>query len=294
MARSAMGIAAALLLAFSGCVSDAGSSASVSASAAPPTFDEATGAIEGYVVNDAFEPLAGAQVGIKDSDQATTADAAGRFALGSLPPATYVVLAQALGYEAQARTILVEAGKAVELQFMLVALPTEEAFTQTLRFEGLIECAWGVSGVATGNCLPIQSTLQQYNLPNPTNTKIIGLFSHSDPKKVASGVFEMEWNPSAALTSGSLLLNVEKELTGIIGGTRYGSAEGKSPLRAVTTDDPWKDLVLTDTTKDQVQTRTFPAATNPPTFVANQRFTVYATACYVEECSDIFSAIKDA
>ncbi|HLE47703.1 MAG TPA: carboxypeptidase-like regulatory domain-containing protein [Candidatus Thermoplasmatota archaeon] len=284
-----------LALVLSGCAgTEAGPSAAGGPTTAPPpTFDETTGAITGYVVNDAFEPIPGAMVGIKETGASATTDAAGAFTFGGLAPAAYTVLAQALGYDSQARPTVVDAGAAVEVQFVLTQLPTEEAYTQTIPFTGLIECAWGLSGAGSGNCLPIQSTLQQYNLGNPTNTRIIGLFNFPDPLKVESGVFEMEWNPSAAMTSGQLLLAVELEQTGIIGGKQYGRAQGNSPIKAVTSKEPWTDLKAGDQTRDQVQTRTFPATTNPPTFVVNQRFTVHASACYVEECGELFTAISD-
>lgn len=261
--------------------------------AEPATFGESTGAIQGLVVDDAINPIAGAIVGVKETDASTTTDAGGRFAFSQLEPGTYTVLANALGYSAVARTVDVVPGELVEVQLTLEALAVVEPYYVVQTFAGLIECAWGLSGAGSGNCLPIQFLIQQYNLSNPTNTRIIGLYAISEPQKVVQGVFEMVWNPSAATTSGQLLLTVELERTGVINGKTYATSQGPSPVKVVTGPEPFKDL-KPDQKLDKVQTRTFPAQTNPPTVVVNQRFTVYATACYLLECGDLYSAVRDA
>lgn len=284
--------------ALAGCVSgQAGGSKSqpddAPRAADPATFGESTGAVQGLVVDDAINPIAGAVVGLTETDASTTTDAGGRFSFSQLEPGTYTVLANALGYSAVARTVDVVAGELAEVQLTLEALAVVEPYHVVQTFAGLIECAWGVSGAGSGNCLPIQFLIQQFNLSNPTNTRIIGLFPITEPQKVVQGVFEMVWNPSAATTGGALLLAVELERTGVVTGRTYASGQGPSPVKVVTGPEPFKDL-KPEQKLDKVQTRTFPAQTTPPTFVVNQRFTVYATACYLLECGDLYSAVKDA
>jgi hypothetical protein len=288
----------ATLLLLAGCVS--GKSASDTApgtSDAPPIggpaeVSETTGGIEGVVVDESIQPLAGALVGLKDSSVTTTTGPDGKFSFSNLPPGKYVVLANALGYEARAQGVDVAAGAVANARLVLPSLPTAVPYTELKTFSGLIECGWGVSGAGAGNCLPIQFIIQMFGLPNPTNTQIIGLFAVSDIEKAQGGVYEMDWNPAAATTAGQLLLVVELEGTGAIAGKVYNQTQGSSPLRTTTDKAPFKDLKPADG-KTKVQTRTFPAATTPPTVVANQRFTVYTTFCYVEMCGDSYTALVD-
>lgn len=271
---------------------DAGPEA-IGPSAEPARASETTGAIAGLVVDDSLQPIPGALVGLQDQPLTATTDAAGSFTFNALEPGRYVVLANALGYQAATKAANVVAGEIVNAQIVLTSLPTTVPFPETLQFNGLIECGWGIDNAGTGNCLPIQFLLQQTGTPNPTNTQIIGLFLHSDPASIVQGVFEMAWDPSAATTAAELLLNVELEQTGAIGGNVYGSASGSSPLRVVTTEEPWTELTG-EPTNDEVQTRTFPAARIPPTIVVSQRFTVYATACHFAECGELFTTLADA
>ncbi len=302
MAQNAFPTAALLIILalLAGCTSasssetiqDAGPGA-VGPSAEPARASETTGAIAGLVVDDSLQPIAGALVGIQGQPLTATTDVGGSFTFNALEPGRYVVLANALGYEAASKAADVIAGEVVNAQIVLSPLPTTVPFPETLQFSGLIECGWGISGAGTGNCLPIQSTLQQTGTPNPTNTQIIGLFQHSDAPSIVQGVFEMAWDPSAATTAAELSLLVELEQTGVVGGDQYGSASGPSPLRVVTDNEPWTALTG-EPINDEVQTRTFPAARTPPTFVLNQRFTVYATACHFAECGELFTTLADA
>ncbi|HEX9815977.1 MAG TPA: carboxypeptidase-like regulatory domain-containing protein [Candidatus Thermoplasmatota archaeon] len=282
-----------------GCTSATGSDttpggpAAVEPSAEPAVASDTTGAIAGLVVDDSLLPIAGALVGIQDQTLTATTDVGGSFTFNALPPGRYVVLANALGYQAASKAADVAAGEVVNARLVLSPLPTAVPFPETLQFNGLIECGWGISGAGTGNCLPIQFLLQQTGTQNPTNTEIIGLFLHSDAPSIVQGVFEMAWDPSAATTAAELSLLVELEQTGAIGGDQYGSASGPSPLRVVTDNEPWTALTG-EPINDQVQTRTFPAARTPPTFVVNQRFTVYATACHFAECGELFTTLADA
>lgn len=287
---------------FAGCVGAAGSEKECGAAstcpgpagptAQPALVTESTGAIDGLVVDDSLQPLPGALVGIQGQPLSTSTDVAGAFTFNGLAPGRYVLLANALAYQAGSRAVDVTVGEVTTVQIVLAPLPTTVPFPETLQFTGLIECGWGVSGAGSGNCLPIQFILQQFSLPNPTNTQIIGLFQHGDALSIVQGVFEMQWDPSAATTAAELLLAVELEQTGAIGGEVYARASGPSPLRAVTDDAPWKALTA-EPTNDQVQTRTFPASAIPPTFVVNQRFNVHATACHFAECGDVFTALAD-
>lgn len=290
--------ATAFVLLLAGCVGGQSDTPPDFDSVAPPAadpgrFSETTGAIEGVVVDDAINPIPNAQVGILSLSLVVVTDAAGAFSFSNLEPGAYQVQASALGYQSAGQSVDVEEGSVANARFILTPIPTAEPFPETQTFAGLIECGWGISGAGTGNCLPIQFILQMFNLPNPTNTRTIGLFRVADKDNAKSGVFELVWDPSAATTASELSLLVEQEGAGAVGGKLYNSSDGQSPIRVEVDDEPYQDLVPEEG-KDKVQTRTFPAARTPPTTVVNQRFTVYGTTCYFAACPEGFTALVDA
>jgi hypothetical protein len=259
----------------------------------PAAFTDATGAIQGVVVDDAINPIANAQVGLLEANATTRTAVDGGFSFSNLAPGRYSVFAAALGHESKGTSVEVQAGQATTTRITLATVAIVEPYPETYTFGGLIECGWGITGAGTGNCLPIQFIIDAFDLPNPTNTRTTGQYEVADPSKARQGVFEMMWDPSAATTASELRLLVEAEDAGAVGGTQYGDVDGTSPLRVVTDETPFEDLdPASGNTK--VQTRTFPAARTPPTYVVNQRFTVFATVCYNAACPDDFTVVPDA
>ena len=283
------GLFVAVCCLLAGCASDADPAERPLSSAGAPAFDASTGAVSGVVVDVQELRLAGALVGLAGLEtSARTADD-GSFRLSHVPPGTHTVRAIALGHEQGQAEIEVAAGQVTE--GVIVRLePTASlvAYHETYLFDGLIECAWGVP-VSSGNCVPLQFVFQQLGT-NPTGTRIIGIYNVSDPQNVQQGVFEMAWVPASASTGSQLLLSVEQEFTGVVDGETYGSAEGTGPLRVVTGPEPFAPLPPEG---GNVQTRTFPAGTVPPSFVLSQRFTVYASPCWNAPCADAFTALPE-
>lgn len=98
------------LLAVSGCLSTT-SESGASPGPAQATFDDTTGAIEGFVGSADLLPLIGAQVGILEAGAITTTDQDGRFVLSRLAPGSHEIAVAALGYTPATRSVSVEAGQ---------------------------------------------------------------------------------------------------------------------------------------------------------------------------------------
>jgi hypothetical protein len=285
-------LACALIVALAGCTSSSGAAGAPSSGsvAAAPTFGEETGAIAGSVVDESVSPLSGAQVAVKETGASASSDATGRFGFANLAPGTYTLFANKLGYESGARSIEVRAGSAVEVRFVLTPLPTAVPYTDVKTFAGLIECGFGTA-VVVGNCLPLQFLFQQLGT-NPTATRTVGLYEVSDPEKVKGGVFEMVWKPSTSGSGQSMGLYVDEEGAGPTSGKNYAQKVGPSPVKIEINDEPYKAL-KPDMKKNKVQTRTFLPGTTPPSYVVNQKFTVFATACYEAMCPPDYTVVKD-
>ena len=81
-----------------------------------------TGAIEGRVLeaeSDASIPTANVVLSQDGQVRGTTTDADGRFRLEDLPPAEYVVEVSIIGFQSARRTVRVQAGSTVQVQFVL-------------------------------------------------------------------------------------------------------------------------------------------------------------------------------
>ena len=128
------------------------------APAAPADFDESTGAITGLVTNDEAVPLAGAQVAIKSDahEQSTLSDPTGKFTLSRIPPGTYRLFAQMLGYGATAKSIDVLAGEEKQANVVLVALAIQQGYASIWSKKGYFDCSTTLAG-STGPCgfLPV-------------------------------------------------------------------------------------------------------------------------------------------
>lgn len=141
-----------LVVLFAGCFG--GSNSSPQATDAPlvtATFDEATGGIEGTVVDEEELPLAGIQAGILFLDHArAVTDDLGRFALSNIPPGAHEVIFQGIGYLGGREAVTVEAGAKSDL---LVRLARDPAFIVQDPYTvfpqpkaGSIGCAYGAGG----------------------------------------------------------------------------------------------------------------------------------------------------
>ena len=136
-----IGFGILVFAAFSGCVGQGESAGAPPPSggvqAGPAEFDDSTGALEGTVTTPELEPIGGAAVGLQaetlPEPVATTSDDTGRFVLNRLSPGTYRLDIQALGFQSQARSVEIVAGRAESLSFILEPLPTDSPYQRTIH-----------------------------------------------------------------------------------------------------------------------------------------------------------------
>lgn len=241
-ARLIVGIVSLIMLAFSGCIAGEATPESKPPGggdiAAPPEFDEETGALYGVVTDEEGKPVEGATVGLIELPEKTgTTSAAGDFSLNNLPPGTYTLAVGALGFESNARKIEVRIGEITEVTFTMVALPVDVPYPATLIQLGYVLCTvrfypgvptgglagsgiprWitgvAVCGVAPIPTLPPDKFLLRWTLAAEGATEIL---------------HETTWQSNQALGKGqSSALEVDGRSN--IPDATYGDAMGPSPL----------------------------------------------------------------
>lgn len=235
-----VGIALCVLssLVLSGCVGGGEANVAPSASdiAAPPTFDDNTGAIHGMVVNAEDQPIVSASAGLVELPEAvTTTSAAGDFTLSNIEPGTYTLAVAALGYEPAAKKVEVIAGQVVEATFILVELVGQEPFHLVQIKDGYIACSVrAYPGVPLGE--PVIANgwytgVAVCGLPG-VNTALGDKFllTWETQPGVRELLMEMQWSTNQALGKG---LGLAFEHDGGINNGKpiYGSASGLSPLK---------------------------------------------------------------
>lgn len=170
----------ALALAFlSGCVGAPSDSTAVVAGEQDPTSpyiplavgaDES--AIDGVVLTDAFEPLEGARVELREregdaaaspsrgggfasssGDRATASDRLGRFAFLGLEPGSYGLVASHEGFTPAFTSVETTAGQVASVKLFLAPLALDAPyFEPPLEVKGFIGCGIGVSPVNPSSC----------------------------------------------------------------------------------------------------------------------------------------------
>lgn len=289
----ALALLVALGVVFSGCVaSDASGQPktdSVDPSVvAPPSDSE--GQIRGTITDDSLAPIAGAQIGILNSDPqvVVTTNAAGQFAMVGLLPGTYAVAAQSLGHESATRSVEVVAGEATEVNFVLTPVAVaSEARYQTLIGEGYFACGAYLVVTSWGN---LHACVWDNHKPRflfeVDRTGLMGIMQ------------EIVWVQSSGLTSQELLIRLQ-----------YGSPvcnpfcseadtfaedEGPSPVRVYSDMEGELDE-YGDENVHQLSSLTFPGGEDTPVLVFQQRMTHYVTIFWGEGSDvDEFSAMPDA
>lgn len=147
----------ALLLisvAFAGCAGADGSKSAVSSSApptsaAPATVTADTGGMEGTVTNDEAVPVVGAQVALLETDNVTRTDPAGRFSFSDVPPGTYSVVVEKLGFEGTGKKVSVVAGEIARADFQLLGVVLKELYSETFTFAGYIRYGQALVDIVT-------------------------------------------------------------------------------------------------------------------------------------------------
>ncbi len=289
----ALALMVVLGVVFSGCVaSDASGDPkadSVDPSVvAPPSDTE--GQIRGTITDDSLAPIAGAQIGILNSDPqvVVSTNAAGQFAMVGLLPGTYAVAAQSLGHESATRSVEVAAGEATEVNFVLtpVAIASEARY-QTLIGEGYFACGAYLVVTSWGN---LHACVFDEHKP-----RFVFEVDRTDLKGIMQ---EVVWTQSSGLTSQELAVRLqygepvcdpfcsEADM--------YADETGSSPVRIYTDMDGELDD-KGDAAVHKLSSLTFPDGDETPVLVFQQRMTHYVTMFWGEKSNlEDFSAMPDA
>jgi hypothetical protein len=176
-----------------GPASNEGAQNNVPEAVGPATFDETTGAIEGVVTDDQLQPIPGAQVGaIGRPDMVAMSDVAGKFVFSNVEPGTYSIGASALGFDAAAKGVVVNAGEAAMVSIVLNPLPVATPYHDLFLFSGMIEC-----GVAL-----VRTTLSAGCDPSSAGSNTQELYGSGEedpwwPETWNVTVVEAEWDSQA-------------------------------------------------------------------------------------------------
>lgn len=263
-----------------------------------PPVSENEARITGTLTDDSLAPIAGAQVGILNSDPqvVVTTNEAGQFALVGLVPGPYTIQFQQLGYLTVTKQVDAVGGQTVDIQVILnpIAVQTGESRYFTIIGEGYFACGADTPVVTWGN---LHACVYDTHKPN---------VSFEAPKADLTGIMdEVVWTQSSGLTSQSLYVYLaygqvcdpfcENAATF---DPDYGDDASPSPVRFyVSFDDKQKERVPEDPMP--LKSITFPNRDGEPfVIVFQQRMTHYITLFWgplaEETVLEDFSAIPDA
>ena len=157
MKRSA---AAALLflglcLSVSGCTTNGGEAGTVRSTkevvviveAPPVEVTTESGGIDGVVVDEEFQPVAGADVVLVGRDVSTASDLAGRFTFSVLEPGEYKLTIKKSGFAVAGRSVPVAAGEISTLQVTLKTIQFDVPYTVVKPWTGAIVAGYFIINV---------------------------------------------------------------------------------------------------------------------------------------------------
>lgn len=224
----------------SGCIGDSGKGKgpkegeSEEVESGPPAGEAqvsaTTGAIDGIVVDEAFNPLPGAKATILDppGGNSSLTDADGRFVFSDLAPGSYKIVAERLGYDSKAVSVAVTAGEVSKVTFNLDQLEVQGLATvDTFEEGGFIGCGTGIGG-------PEQTGGASFTACY-TDDNVVTDHEFELESDVATMVFTLKWSATGGVVGSSLYF----ELLGVTEGCDtstgrncafYGATEGASPL----------------------------------------------------------------
>lgn len=267
-------VALLIVIALSGCIGKEGPSgpAEASLSAAPPAqFDDKTGAIAGIVTDDAFVPIPGVDLGLREATaHAAKSDPDGRFTFSRVEPGEYTLDVSKIGYQSVALPVEVTAGRTTDVPIQLESAPlTNQTYSVVTVYNGLIVCGSGNPLFTEVVCGAVVDEQRQKFLFN------------YDIKKEATGqLWEMTWKPTQLL-SRDLALFIEKDGCGLScpSSSTFSETFGCCYMR-VAKDDAQMDIadVKAGSEGAKIQSRTFPSGANlePEVNVyTEQTFTIY-------------------
>ena len=282
------------------------------ASAEPDApYDQASGALEGLVTDEAIVPIANVTVTPADG-LATTTDDEGRFLLSFLNPGTHTLTFEKAGYANLTRSVEVLPGEVVALTVRLIALGADVAHHATQEDAGRMMCA--------ADTRPRQFALNVCGavaLFSPaTGDDSLGNFTVTgNSSRLADLVFETHWVTNQATGRGlEVFWEAYQRITDPTtfpegAPKRFAAVSGVSPLRAVANETLIQSIIHAQPKPIychvgdpcMIMARTFPRATTLGTsspvdaaFYLDQRFTNVLTEFYRVPAPPGFSALADA
>lgn len=169
-----------------------GASAGTSGSGAPPATGatdlggpaDEVGTVVGLVTNDEGLPLSEAEVSVEGFARLTT-EADGRFTFTGVPAGEYTVFAAHLGYQSAGRGVTVKIGEEVEVNLVLVALQSTEAFYESFPHTAMYGLSSGYVNEHLRNYVPqctgCQWTVNTTGIAQYLLVEIHGKHTYSHP-----------------------------------------------------------------------------------------------------------------
>lgn len=279
----------------------------------PAGFDDETGGIEGFVVDEESQPVADAQVGILQLDLETATDENGRFAFDNVPPGKQAVVVQKLGYESVSRVVDVVAGQSSEIQLAITAIVVHTPYYESIPKEGLFECTWrhvlgsGPCGYLGGLNSTTGNPLQEHVFTNSKRK-----WNYDAAAGALTVINEAVWTQNTAATGDNL--RIFFSYANRTASHTFCQTDGFSPLtlewEREEVDEEGECLTggsgglsEMDTIPEEglkVQTFVSVGATQTPVGGVNaaialdQRFEIWFSLFYWEQAPEGFSALPDA
>lgn len=204
-----------LVVALAGCAGSDGTKREQTV-APPAVFDDATGAIQGRVLDDESQPVNGAEVGLLQSgkgiQQTATSAADGAFSFSNLAPGAYNVLAQRLGFDPASRTVEVVAGSATPVNLVLVAIAIATEYRVVWTKPGYFDCNWQIIppaliGGTAGPCgsFPVVGNVTQISSLFDNNKRA---YEYQAKPGLMSVVHELSWKQGSYATGEKLAVTL--------------------------------------------------------------------------------------
>ncbi|MBW3583555.1 MAG: carboxypeptidase-like regulatory domain-containing protein [Euryarchaeota archaeon] len=199
-----------LVGALSGCVDDdpLDSTGTSEGTAEPAAVGEETGSVTGRIMDDAFEPLPGANVTLFDHEARffdTRSDSKGRYTLNAVPPGPYVMLVTAPGHFEKKASLDVPKATVVERDLFLERLPSDAPYREgPLQYVGFIDAALAYQVEPAGVGCIVESVGSRavkscsgwrFDFGNTKNGEI----KINVTEDVESLLVEMRWDPKGPL-----------------------------------------------------------------------------------------------
>lgn len=277
-------------------------------------FDAQTGALRGAVSSELFEPLRDARVEVLDMDRNPTEYTAmtaadGEFAISHMEPGQYIVFITRVGYEANQRSVQINAGELATIQVQLQILPSDGPYAEEWEEVGIItfSIAWWAEPEVVG-CIVIPGTTGIAKSCGNFRYGADGNINFNVDEEVETILLEMVWTPAGPLGE-SLRLEVICPAVprGTLGAVEdpehdcyWDSPSHSSPIIHRVDREHWEEHGYNHT--GSWQGRIFAAYGTLGTYgltgvdagvAYEQSFTVHSTLFYREPAPEGYSRIPD-